>query len=175
VAKLIHIFVGGESFADKTIKKYSHAGNDDIVHVAGIIFGRTLEALATKDEGDLYPGTWLHRKDKYFNNPNARFIMVDVPDLAAGMDVASGLLGTPYGYSDCLKTAIFEETGTQLPDSDATTMCAEDWVRIDRGAGLPVLPDIEPGNISPVRFYRALINDHGGIDVTHLFRNKGVA
>jgi hypothetical protein len=48
------------------------------------------------DSGDKYPGVWLHAADKYDNNPNAEFVEIDLPNLAAAEVEARRLIGTLY-------------------------------------------------------------------------------
>ena len=169
MAKVVLIFVGGDSFIDEKIEKVSKSGDMNISHVAALLWG-TYESTGIKEEEDPYPGVWIHRPDKFFGNPYARFIEVEIPDIAGFEAEARRLLGTRYGYPDCAATAVFDLTGIQLPDSDNTVHCSETITRLCRGGQLNALPEITPGCIDPFRLFTSIVNEFGGIDVTDRYR-----
>jgi hypothetical protein len=152
--KLTLIFVGGDSRVDKLIEDVS---GGDVSHVACLLFDSVYEATGMKEESDLYPGTWLHNPTKYDSNPDARFIEIEIPDMAALKGEARNLLGTPYAYGGCIKTGIYDLSGIELPDCALTTHCSETITRLLRSGGVNILPDIEPGCIDPSRLYKAVI------------------
>lgn len=172
--KLIHVFVGGDSFVDKAIQHFSHAEAENITHVAVLIAGSTFESLGIKDEDDPYPGAWFHRQEKYFNHPAAKFVAVDIPDLPGAINRARQLQGTPYGYPDCISILIAEvlKSAPEIPDSLLTSMCAGTATETDRGGGLNIEGDKASGRITPVELYWELINNHGGVDITDRFRGR---
>ena len=68
---------------------------------------------------------WLHNSYKYTNNPNAEFIETEVPDIDALKEEARRLLGTPYGYTDCLRIGIYEILHIEIPDNAYVLDCSE--------------------------------------------------
>jgi len=170
MAKVVLAFVGGDTFIDEKIEDITGSGDVNISHVAALLMSGTYESTGIKEEEDPYPGVWVHRPDKFYNNLYARFIEVEIPDIAGFENRARRLLGTPYGYPDCGKTLVFNETGIQLPDTDATAHCSETITRCCRDGQLNVLPEIKAGCIDPFRLFNAVINDHGGVDVTDRYR-----
>ena len=122
--KVTLIFVGGDTTIDKFITDVT-GGNKS--HVAGLIFDSIYESTGMAEEYDPYPGVWLHSPDKYKNNQQAEFIDVAIPDIGALKEKARKLLGTPYGYIDCLKGGVFDLLGIELPDTTWTMDCSEVW------------------------------------------------
>ena len=167
MAKVVLIFVGGDSNVDRVIETVSKG---DVSHVAGLLFDSAYESTGLKEESDPYPGVWLHWPDKYNSNPDARFIEVDVPDIEGLKTEARRLLGTPYAYGGCIKTGIYDLLDIQLPDKDWTMHCSETWTRLLRNGGANVLPDTEPGCIDPYNLEMEVLNNFGGQDVTCKFR-----
>jgi hypothetical protein len=126
-------------------------------HIAGIILGSTLESQGIKDKGDLYPGVWLHPPDKYKDGDNAVFITVQVPDIEAAEEEARQLIGTLYGYSDCVNGGVLELFGAQIPTDGAFTVnCSEAWTRILRAGNLNILPELTADSVTPGKLIAAL-------------------
>jgi hypothetical protein len=158
MSNLTVIFCHGRAWYSKIIEQVE---NGPYSHVAGLILNSTLESEGVKEYSDPYPGVWLHPPDKYKDGQDATFVIVDVPNLAAAEDEARKLIGSVYGYVDCVNGGIEELFGKQLPcDGTLTMNCSETWARILRTGELNVLPDLEPDSITPQMLYEALIN-HG--------------
>ena len=165
MAKMLVGFVGGDTRLDKFIEDFSHGTDVDISHAFLMLFGSTYESTGAKEEEDPYPGVWLHSTDKFRSDPHARFVVVDVPDRRAGEDKARALLGTLYGYTDCVETGLQELFSISIPDNALTMHCSETVTRILRAAGLAVLPDLEAGSVSPAHLYRELMEAHNGREI----------
>lgn len=164
--KVTFITVGGNTIVDRAIQSASDGETDNVTHIAMGLGGHTWEALGIKEEGDQYPGFWAHHPEKYVGNPDAKFIAIEVPDLTAILRKAEELKGTPYGLDDCVQGGVYEKTGLETPDTSLTMDCSEAGTRCLRTV-VNVLPDIKwAGNVVPERFYRYLINDLGGEDIT---------
>jgi len=146
MAKIILAFLGGDGQVDKLITGVT---GGDKSHVAAYLFDGWLESTGMKEEYDHYPGVWLHNPDKYKNHPNAEFIEVEIPNIGALQEEARRLLGTPYGYSDCIRTGIYELLGIAITDNAYVMDCSELCTRLLRTGGLDVLPDVQAGCISP--------------------------
>jgi len=153
VDKVTLIFVGGDSKVDKLITGVTGGTKS---HVAGLILDGTYESLGVKDGSDLYPGVWLHSPQKYLNNSDAEFVEIEVPNLDALKAEARRLLGRPYGYTDCIRTGIYEIFGIAVDDNDYVMDCSETWTRLLRAGGLDILPTIQPGCISPAKLYEGV-------------------
>jgi len=153
MAKVTLIFIGGDSKVDKLITGVTGGTKS---HVAGLLFDGTYESLGMKDESDLYPGVWLHNPNKYIGNPDAEFVEIEVPDIKALEAEARNLLGTPYGYTDCVRTGVYELFGTIIPDNAYTMDCSETWTRLLRAGKLDILPEVPAGCISPVKLYEGV-------------------
>ncbi|HWR05683.1 hypothetical protein, partial [Sporomusa sp.] len=139
---------------DRVIAEVSHG---DFCHTAIKILGGTLEALGMPDEGDKYPGVWLHAAGKYDNNPSAEFIEIDIPNMVEAEAEAIRLIGTPYGYTDCIRGGIYDLTGKQLPGNSITANCSETVTRVIRAGEFTVLPAVIPDDITPNDLRNALI------------------
>lgn len=146
MAKITLAFLGGDSQVDKLITGVT---GGDKSHVAAYLFDGWLESTGMKEEYDPYPGVWLHNPDKYKNYPDAEFIEVDIPNSEALKEEARRLLGTPYGYSDCIRTGIYEMLGIAIADNAYAMDCSELCTRLLRAGGLDVLSDVPAGCISP--------------------------
>jgi|GEM_PF-1528328 len=168
--KVIVIFVGGYSKIDNLIEGVSGGVEDNISHAAMLLLGSTLESTGEKEEHDLYPGVWPHSPTKYIGNPNAKFIEVEVPDLAAGEEKARQLIGTLYGYSSCVKTGVYEIFGVKIPNIIPVMDCSQMDVEVLRVMGLNILPDIPACCIAPAPLYKSIMEDWGGKDVTDQYR-----
>ncbi|VBB05091.1 Hypothetical protein LUCI_0297 [Lucifera butyrica] len=153
MANLTLIFVGGDSEVDKIIQGATHGPYS---HVAGIILNSTLESLGMKDRSDPYPGVWLHDPDKYRDSPDAEFIEVEIPDLMAAESEARKLIGSPYGYVDCVRGGLYDLTGVKLPGNLLAMNCSETWTRILHAGGLKVLNDVAPDCVTPMDLRRAV-------------------
>jgi len=155
MAKVTLIIVGGESKIDKLITGITGGAKS---HVAISILGSTLEALGIKDENDIYPGVWLHSPLKHINHPDATFIGVDIPDVVSAEDTARRLIGTLYGYVDCVNGGIYNLTGIQLPgDGNLTANCSETVVRVLRAGGFDILPGVDADCITPGDIYKEVV------------------
>lgn len=157
--KVTLIFVGGDSKIDKLITNIT---GGIYSHVAGILFDSVYESTGEKESGDPYPGVWLHSADKFNNNQYAEFIEVDIPNIEALKSKARELLGTPYGYTDCIRGGFFDLLGIELPDNDWTMDCSETWTRLLRAGNLDILPNIEAGNITPAKIRTAILEGNYG-------------
>ena len=107
-----------------------------------------VESLGIKDADDKYPGVWLHDPGKY-DNATAKFIEVDLPDIARAEAEARRLIGTLYGYTDCVRGGLYDLLGVELEGNKLTANCSETVTRILRAGGLVILPDVEPDCITP--------------------------
>ena len=150
MAKVTLIFVGGESKIDKLITGITGGTKS---HVAGLLFDGVYESTGLKEESDLYPGVWLHNPDKYLGNPDVEFVTIEIPNMDSLQAEARKLLGTPYGYTDCLRTGAYELLGISIADNAYVMDCSETWTRLLRAGGLNVLANIQPGCVSPSRLY----------------------
>jgi len=155
VAKATVILVQGDNtnLVDHVINdvsqgEYSHSA---IKFDWGII-----ESLGIKDPGDKYPGVWLHDPGKYDNAMVTR-IEVDLPDIPAAEVEARLLIGTLYGYTDCVRGGLYDLLGVELEGNKITANCSETVTRILRAGGLNILPDIEADCITPNDLYRELV------------------
>jgi len=152
--KVVVIFVHGDSLVDQVIDAFSHG---QYSHTAIKINDGVVEALGVKDDGDKYPGVWLHDIAKYDNDPNVYLIEVDIPNLADAETRAQELIGTLYGYIDCIDGGVFDTTGIQLTaDGELTCNCSETVVRVLRAGGFNVLPSVRADCITPNDLYKAL-------------------
>lgn len=167
MSKLVLVFVGGDSKVDQLIENISQG---DVSHVACLLFDSIFESTGMKEESDPYPGVWLHRPDKYIDNPDAKFIEVDVPDIEGLKAEARRLLGTPYAYGGCLKTGLYDVLDIQLPDNDWTMHCSETIARLLRGGQVLVLPSLKPGVIDPFRLKMEVLYRFHGQDITEQLR-----
>lgn len=162
MAKIICGFVGGDTLIDKVIEGFSGAQTEDISHAFIMLFGRPYESEGIKEPDTPYPGVWFSRRDKYDGNEHVKYVAVDVPDVDALQDEAFRLLGTLYGYTDCISTGIKILTGEDaLIDGDKTAMCSETITRLLRAGGVEVLPGLQPDQVAPVVLYWALRNGGG--------------
>lgn len=153
--KITLIFVGGDSRLDKLITGVT-GGNKS--HVAGLLFDGVYESTAFKEEADPYPGVWLHNPSKYTNNLNAEFVEVEVPDIESLQTEARRLLGTPYGYVDCIRTGLYEMFGIVITDNAYPMDCSETWTRLLRAGGLDILSEVQAGCISPEKMYDTILD-----------------
>lgn len=144
----------GNAWYSKIIQEVEHG---PVTHIAGLILESTLEAMGVKDPGDRYPGTWLHPPDKYIDGKDCEFIKLPVENIDRGKQLiwTGGILGTLYGYPDCITAGVYRLLGIQLPaDGDITAMCSEQWTRLIREMG-PIgysLPDLQADFVDPQRF-----------------------
>lgn len=153
MATVTLVFVGGNSTVDKVIQEFSHG---DVTHAAIKILGSVCEAKGMKEETDLYPGFWPHDPVKYDQDADAHMVVVDVPDLAGAEAEARRLIGTPYGYIDCVRGGTYDNTGIQIPGNDLTVNCSEAVTRILRAGGWQILNGVEADCVTPVDLYKAV-------------------
>ena len=96
-----------------------------------------------------------------------------MPDLTAILREAENLKGTLYGFDDCGQGGLYEQTGIEIPDTALTVDCSESITRCMRTV-IDVLPKIKwAGNVVPERFYRYIMDDMGGEDITESVRAGG--
>lgn len=164
--KITLIVAGGYEFIDGQIQAFSHGLKDNVSHIAALFAGYTWEAQGVIVGKEPYPGFWAQSKDRFLKQDSiAKFIAIEVPDLRPIYNECLALKKTPYGYGDCIRGGVYELTGKQIPDSDFTVDCSEAWTRILRTV-ITFLPDIEAGCITPEKFYRYLMDDLNGEDIT---------
>jgi hypothetical protein len=155
MSKVRLIFVGGDSKVDKLITEVTGGTKS---HVAGLLFDGVYESTGLKEPSDIYPGVWLHDPNKYLNNPDAESIEIEVPDIDALKEEARRLLGTPYGYLDCIRGGVFDLLGIKVPDNDWAMDCSETWTRLLRAGGLDILSEIPAGDLTPVKMLNAIVD-----------------
>lgn len=161
--KVICGFVGGDTLIDKVIEGFSGAQTEDISHAFIVLFGRPYESEGIKEPDAPYPGVWFSRRDKYADNKHVKYVAVEVPDVEVLKDRAFELLGTLYGYTDCIATGIKLLTGTDvLIDGSKTMMCSETITRLLRAGGLDIRPDLAADQVSPVALYHELMYNFSG-------------
>ena len=157
-------FVGGDTIVDTVIEAASGSQYADISHSFVYLLNSIVEAEGVKKYSDPYPGVWVHPPDKYEGNQHVKFIDVDVPDLPAAESKARELIGTLYGYTDCIVTATKFLTGHNIFKGGENTMhCSETVVRILRAGGLVVCPELEADEVSPILLYEDLLRNRGGV------------
>ena len=148
-------FSGGDTWIDKAIQAVSGSDYCDVTHAFIVLFDSVLEARGVNDDGDKYPGVWLHPMSKLWSD-RVRVLNVDVPDIEAAKNTARKLIGTPYSYTDCIEAAL-NEVGVTLPvDGDKTVMCSETVTLILRAGGVEVCGDTPADLVTPVMLYEAL-------------------
>jgi hypothetical protein len=158
-------FVGGDSWLDKAIEAASGSQYADISHAFIFLLNSIVEAEGVKQYADPYPGVWLHPPGKYDGDSHVKIIEIDVPDMPAAESKARELIGTLYGYSDCIVTATKFLTGHNIFSGGENTMhCSETVTRILRAGGLPVCPGLQADEVSPVLLYEDL-QQRGGVIV----------
>ena len=162
MAKVRVGFVGGDTVIDKVIEGASGSQYADISHTFIYLLNSIVEAEGVKQYADPYPGVWLHPPAKYDGDSHAKFIDVDVPDVPAAESKARELIGTLYGYVDCLATVSkFLADCNLIPGSDRTMHCSETVTRILRAGGVSVCPELQADEVSPVLLYEDLLQRGG--------------
>ena len=157
-------FVGGDSWLDRAIEGISGSQYADISHAYIHLLGSIVEAEGVKQYSDPYPGVWLHPPDKYDGDPHAKCVIVDLPDIEAAQAKARELIGTLYGYTDCIVTATKFLTGHNIFAGGENTMhCSETVTRILRAGGLQVCPGLQADEVSPVLLYEDLMRYRSGV------------
>lgn len=150
-------FVGGDTLLDKAIEAVSGSQYADISHAFIFMFDSVLEAEGVKQYSDPYPGVWLHPPDKYDGNTHTKILSIDLPHLAAAQSKAREMIGTLYGYTDCIVTATKFLTGHNIFKGGENTMhCSETVTRILRAGDLDVCADLEADEVSPILLYEGL-------------------
>jgi hypothetical protein len=148
------IFVRGSkgNTVDRVIDDVSRG---EFSHVAIKILDSIVEALGEPDLGDKYPGVWAHNPEKY-DGADVEVVPVELPDLPSAEAEARSLIGTFYGYTDCIRGGLYDLTGVTLQGNKFTANCSETVTRILRAGGLDVLPGVPPDCITPNDLYRAV-------------------
>lgn len=157
-------FVGGDSWLDKAIEAASGSQYADISHAFIFLLNSIVEAEGVKQYADPYPGVWLHPPEKYDGDGHVKIVEIDVPDLPAAESKARELIGTLYGYTDCIVTATKFLTGHNIFSGGEGTMhCSETVTRILRAGGLCICPGLQADEVSPVLLYEDLVKYRGGV------------
>ena len=157
-------FSGGTTEVDKIIQEVSGSQKENITHAFCILCGRPYESEGVKEPDAPYPGVWFSRRGKYDGNPNVTYVDVEVPDEQAFQDKAFELLGTFYGYLDCVTTGLKILTGKDIGiDGEKTMHCSETITRLLRAGGVDVCSTLEPDEVAPVVLFRDLRDNFGGI------------
>lgn len=147
MGKVTVILVQGDNsqIVDHIINDASHGIYS---HVAIEFDWGIIEALGVKDHGDKYPGVWLHDPGKYFSAVGKSFD-VELPNMAGAESEARQLIGTLYGYSDCVRGGLYDLLGIELGGNKLTANCSETVTRILRAGGFNILPDIPADCMTP--------------------------
>ena len=154
------IFVHGEGTeVDKTIEYFS---NGDYVHVAVALpsLGYIVESLGTLEKdlegNDIVPGVRKSDINKY-DGANVIIKELTVPNIEGSEAEANKLLGTFYGYSDCVDGGVYDRTGIELKgDGELTVDCSECATRVVREGGINVLPNLRADCVTPMRLLNSL-------------------
>ena len=163
MAKIRVGFVGGDTVIDKVIEGASGSQYADISHTFIYLLNSIVEAEGVKQYADPYPGVWLHPPGKYDGDGHVKIVEIDVPDLPAAESKARELIGTLYGYTDCIVTATKFLTGHNIFSGGEGTMhCSETVTRILRAGGVSVCPELQADEVSPVLLYEDLLQ-RGGV------------
>lgn len=156
--KITLIACKGKAWYSELIKDVEQG---EITHIAGFALGGILESEGIKLYKDKYPGVWVHPEDEYVNGKDCEFITIPVYSISRMNNYifSNGIIGTPYGYPDCVTAGAYRLLGIELPtDGELTMMCSELWTRLLRIAG-PVgfeLPDLKADFIDPQRLYDSI-------------------
>jgi hypothetical protein len=152
--KAIVVFVGGNTFVDKTIEFFSHGKHS---HVAVFTNGYTYEAKGEKEENDPYPGVWKREGNKYADDPYAKFVEVELPNKEAADKWADSVLGTLYAYAGCGDGLLHDVLNANLPcDGQLTMNCSEFTTRYLREGGCDILHGVYADAVTPADDERAL-------------------
>ncbi|MBP2643785.1 MAG: hypothetical protein H6Q67_1672 [Firmicutes bacterium] len=120
----------------------------DPSHSAIFMLGGILEAL---DNG------FVKSPLNAYEGRKTTVITVKVPDMEAAEVEAGKLLGTPYGYIDCVNGGLHDLTGANIPgDGELTVDCSEAVTRILRAGGLDILPGLYADCVTPADLLEAL-------------------
>jgi len=147
IMKVNVLFYFGHDWIGKVIDAVEGPGKDPS-HTGIFMFGGLLEAVKegfVKSPATTYDGL------------DTKIITVDVPDMGAAETKALTLLGTTYGYIDCVNGGLHDLTGKNVPgDGEITANCSEAVCRILRAGGLDILPGVYADDITPADLLRAL-------------------
>ena len=153
MAKLTLIFTTGDGVLNQAISGITHG---PYTHVAVKILDSVLESYGVRLETDPFPGVWLHRPDRY-SDTNAVFVDVEVSNIVGAEQKARELMGTFYGYSDCIRAALFNLWRIIVRgNGDMTANCSETVLKVLRAGGFDPLPGIEADSVAPMDLYRVL-------------------
>lgn len=82
---------------------------------------------------------------------------VVIKDMTAAETKAQELLGTPYGYIDCVNGGIHDILGKVIPgDGEITVNCSEAVIRILRAGGTDPLEGVPADCVTPADLFKAL-------------------
>jgi hypothetical protein len=171
MSSIIVGFVGGDTNLDRAIEFFSDAEYYDISHTFGLLFNSTLESTGCKEGNDPYAGVWLHNPNKYINNPHARFIEVEVPNMLALEKEARKMLGSFYSLGSCIAYFLKKIVNIDLPDFMRTCDCSELWTQLLRAGGRKVLQKYQSNQVSPLMLFKWTMQN-GGKDVTERYRTQ---
>ncbi len=141
-----------DSIVDKVIQQFS----DGPYSHSAILFDNGLgvvESLGIKDEHDPYPGVWSHNPHTY-DDAVAKKITILLPNQELAEEETRNLLGSLYGYTDCVKGGLYDLLKIKLPGNTLSINCSEFVTRVLRAGGLNVMPDVEPDCVTPNDLFR---------------------
>jgi hypothetical protein len=167
--KVVIGFVGGDTNLDRAIEFFSDAEHYDISHTFIMLFDSVLESTGCKEEHDPYPGVWLHSPNKYINNEHARFIEVEIKEMAALQAEARKMIGSFYSIGSCLAFILKKIANINLPDFMRTCDCSELGSQLLRAGNRKVLQRYQANQISPLMLFKWCMQN-GGKDVTTRYR-----
>lgn len=156
MSKVQVIFVPGtvDSGVDKII---SLASGGPFVHVAVKVPGVGLvESLGEGGPNIIPPCVRISSWRKY-DNADVKIFDVELPNFEAAQAEAEKLIGTAYGYDNCIVTGLHDVFGLNLPDDGLLTAhCSKTAALILRAGGDNILSSIAADNISPEDEEKAL-------------------
>lgn len=159
-------FVGGSSLVDKVIEGASGSQYANISHSFIYILDSIVESEGLLQYKDKYMGVWIHPINKYEQDKykgQLHFVDVEVKDIEAAKQEARDLIGTPYGYLDCIASGMKFLLGFNfIRTGKLTAHCSETVSRILRAGGIDICPYLKADEITPILLYEDLIKNHNG-------------
>jgi len=141
------LFYFGHDWIGKVIDAVEGKGKDPS-HTGIFMFRGLLEAVK---------GGFVKSPATTYDGLETKIIFVDVPNMEAAEAKAQVLLGTPYGYIDCITGGLHDLTGKNVPgDGEITVNCSEAVTRILRAGGLDILPGVYADDVTPADLLMAL-------------------